>query len=69
MRPQRVKDVMRVLRAQGWRRLRDARGSHEIWVDAEGRAKVSVPTGHRYVSPGVLAQLERAGLSIPEEWR
>jgi len=64
-----VNDVVKLLRAQGWRRLRDARESHEIWGDAEGCAKVSVPTGYRYVSPGVLAQLERAGLSIPEQWR
>ncbi len=69
VKPQKAREVVKVLRSQGWRHIRDAKGGHEIWGDATGDARVSVPIGHRYISPGVLAQLERAGLSIPEEWK
>ncbi|MCP3425592.1 type II toxin-antitoxin system HicA family toxin [Rothia sp. AR01] len=68
MKPQKTKDVLKLLRSQGWGYLRDARGSHEIWGSADGAGKISVPTGHRIVTPGVLAQLARAGVEIPKEW-
>ena len=68
VKPQKTRDVLRELRSQGWRRLRDAKGSHEIWVNAGGTAKVPVPAGHREISPGVVQMLERKGLEIPKEW-
>lgn len=69
VKPQPTKRVLKALRAQGWHRLRDAKGSHEIWGNGQAGTKIVVPTGHRYISPGVLTQLERAGLSIPREWK
>lgn len=68
MKPQKTRDVLAVLRAQGWRRLRDAKGSHEIWSNSDGTTKVPVPVGHREISPGVLQMLGRRGLEIPREW-
>ena len=69
MKPQKTKDVLKLLRAQGWKCLRDAKGSHESWGSADGAGKAAVPTGHRYITQGVLAQLERAGLTIPKGWK
>jgi predicted RNA binding protein YcfA (HicA-like mRNA interferase family) len=69
MEPQKTKDVLKLLRSQGWERLRDAKGSREIWGSADGSGKASAPTGHRYITQGVLAQLERAGLTIPKGWK
>lgn len=69
MKPQKTRDVLKALRDQGWRRIRDAKGSHEIWGNADGTVIVPVPTGHREISPGILAQLERKGLEIPKGWK
>lgn len=69
MKPQKTRDVLKVLRAQGWQYLRDAKGSHEIWGNADGTEAEPVPTGHREISPGILAKLERKGLEIPREWK
>ncbi|HBM5066876.1 type II toxin-antitoxin system HicA family toxin [Cutibacterium acnes] len=69
MKPQKTKDVLKLLRSQGWGYLRDAKGSHEIWGRPNGAGRVSIPTGHRLMSAGVLAQLERAGVTIPKEWK
>ncbi|MBD4653244.1 type II toxin-antitoxin system HicA family toxin, partial [Xanthomonas citri pv. citri] len=34
---------------------------------SNGAGRVSIPTGHRLMSAGVLAQLERAGVTSPKE--
>lgn len=69
MKQQKTTDVLKVLRSQGWSFVRDAKGSHEIWGNADGTKKTPVPTGHRYISPGVLKSLEKAGVTIPKEWK
>jgi len=37
----------------------DAKGSHTKWTHPNG-ANVSVPTGHRTISPGVVRQVNKA---------
>ena len=37
----------------------DGMGSHTEWIHPSG-AKVTVPTGHRTISPGVVRQVNRA---------
>ncbi|MES7251342.1 type II toxin-antitoxin system HicA family toxin [Cutibacterium acnes] len=69
MKPQKTKDVLKLLRSQGWACLRNAKGSHEIWGRPGGAGRVSIPAGHQLTSVGVLAQLERAGVKIPKEWK
>ncbi|WP_206447611.1 type II toxin-antitoxin system HicA family toxin [Agrococcus sp. KRD186] len=69
MKPQKTRDVLRHLRAIGWVRLRDGRGSHEIWGRPDGSVKFAVPVGHREVSAGVLSQLTATGIEVPREWR
>ena len=69
MKPQKSREVIRELKAQGWVLARNAKGSHEIWQNSRTGQKVSVPAGNRHISPGVLAQLERAGVTIPKGWK
>lgn len=69
MKPQKTKDVVKHLRRQGWVRLRNGQGSHEIWGLPDGSVKAAIPVGHREVSPGLLKQIRDAGLELPNEWR
>lgn len=69
MKPQKTRDVMKHLRNAGWVFLRDGQGSHEVWGLPDGSAKIVIPAGHKEVSAGVLQQLRRAGVSLPELWQ
>lgn len=39
---------------------RAGRGSHEEFTCAHDNARVSVPTGHKTISPGVVRQVNKA---------
>jgi predicted RNA binding protein YcfA (HicA-like mRNA interferase family) len=58
-----TRKVVKELKAAGFQRT-DAKGSHSWWVHPSG-ARVSVPDGHRTISPGVyrkvLAAIKEAG--------
>jgi len=69
MKPQKTKDVMKFLRGLGWVYLRNGKGSHEIWGLPDGSQRASIPAGHKEVTPGVLNQIEDAGVKLPREWR
>ncbi|WP_146792644.1 type II toxin-antitoxin system HicA family toxin [Agrococcus baldri] len=56
--------VKKMLRAAGWIPT-TAQGSHTKWRAPSGRS-VTVPDGHRSISPGVYRQILRA---IEEESR
>ena len=43
----------------GWLHPVDGKGSHTKWSHRSG-AQVTVPTGHRTVSPGVVRQVNKA---------
>lgn len=68
MKPQKSRDVKKLMTAQGWRFLRQGRGSHEVWTSADESQKVTVPFGHTEISAGVLTQLQKAGLTVPDKW-
>lgn len=68
MKAQRYRDVVAVLRSQGWVLLRTAKGDHEVWGLPDGTAKVTVPH-HREVSAGVLRQLAKQLPEVPDKWR
>jgi predicted RNA binding protein YcfA (HicA-like mRNA interferase family) len=55
------RDLVAILAAEGWRRERSGKGSHDVWSDAEGRRTVTVPrsTKSRHTANEVL---KRAGL-------
>lgn len=55
------RDVQRILRAHGWRRLRAGRGSHEIWEAPDNR-QVTLASGgarNREVPAGTLSEIRR----------
>ena len=67
MKPQKYRDVVAVLRAQGWVLLRTAKSSHEVWGLPDGSARTVVPH-HRQVSAGVVRQIAAHLTQGPDEW-
>ncbi|MBH0022607.1 MULTISPECIES: type II toxin-antitoxin system HicA family toxin [unclassified Salinibacterium] len=66
--PQKYRDVIKVVRANGWVFLRDAKGSHELWGLPDGSIKAVIPR-HGEVSAGVVGQLMKNLPEIPQNWR
>lgn len=65
--PQKYRDVIKVVEANGWIRLRQGKGSHEIWgLPDESRAH-SIPRHHE-VSAGVVGGLMRKLRDVPQNW-
>lgn len=54
--------VIQALREAGWRKLRNGKGSHEIWVNGSGNKQTTVPFNcySRHTANGVM---ESAGLA------
>jgi len=52
------RDLKRLLSDAGWRYVRNAKGSHEVWTDARGTRNVIVPHGvvKRHTANAVLKQ-------------
>jgi predicted RNA binding protein YcfA (HicA-like mRNA interferase family) len=50
--------IIRRLRKAGFART-DAEGSHAKWIHPPG-PWVSIPDGHRTISPGVIRQVDKA---------
>lgn len=48
-----------MLRSAGWKPIRKV-GSHTVWQSADTRSMVSVPDGHRIISPGVMRKILKA---------
>lgn len=51
-----TRKVVKALRAAGFSSVRTV-GSHSTWVSADGVVKVTVPDGHRTISPGVYRKI------------
>ncbi|WP_199856909.1 type II toxin-antitoxin system HicA family toxin [Nocardia suismassiliense] len=64
-----TRKVLKGLKAEGWSRLRDGAGSHTIYGCRTGKHDVSVPDGHKSISPGVVRTISKAVASCdcPEE--
>lgn len=55
------RDVKRIMRAAGWRRLRSASGSHETWISPTG-VRITVAGGgsdNKEVPVGTLSKIRR----------
>lgn len=52
-----TRKITAALKKAGFKPLRTV-GSHTVW--ANGSVTVSVPDGHKTISPGVVRQVERA---------
>lgn len=50
--PAPTREIVKQLTAAGFTK-RDGKGSHTNWICAHGRYSITVPTGHRTISPGV----------------
>lgn len=62
-----AREVVRALRRHGCT-SRAGRGSHEIWYCPCGAHQVSLPTGHRGISPGLVGKLIRTFECLAKGW-
>ncbi|MDJ0362306.1 type II toxin-antitoxin system HicA family toxin [Rhodococcus sp. H29-C3] len=51
-----TRKVVKALKAAGFTSVRTV-GSHSTWVSANWTVKVTVPEGHRTISPGVYRKI------------
>lgn len=65
MKAQKKKDVVKVLKAQGWQLVR-ATGNHEWWQGPQGQRE-AIPK-HSEISPGVLRTLAKKLETVPDNW-
>lgn len=54
-----TRKVVRMLKDAGWSPVRTV-GSHTTWQSPDGKRSVSVPDGHRSISPGVYRKILKA---------
>lgn len=54
-----TRKMVKLLRQAGWIPARTV-GSHTVWQSPDRRHSVSVPDGHRRISPGVVRKIMRA---------
>ena len=66
--PQKHRDVIKVVRANGWVLLRQGKGSHEIWGLVDESQAHSIPH-HQEVSAGVIGGLIKKLQVVPQSWR
>jgi predicted RNA binding protein YcfA (HicA-like mRNA interferase family) len=66
--PQKYRDVVKILRSQGWILLRQGKGSHELWGKPDESIKESIPK-HGEVSAGVIGQLIKKLPTVPSNWK
>ena len=66
--PQKYRDVIKVLKANGWVFLRQGKGSHEIWGLPNESQAHSIPH-HQEVSAGVVGGLMKKLRDVPRNWR
>ncbi|MEO7373726.1 MAG: type II toxin-antitoxin system HicA family toxin [Terrimesophilobacter sp.] len=67
-RPQKYRDVIKVVKSQGWVFLRGGKGSHELWGLPDESVKESIPH-HDEVSAGVVGQLIKKLPNSPKNWQ
>lgn len=65
--PQKYRDVARFLRQQEWSHAR-TRGSHEVWVSADGSMQIVIAAHHGEVSSGIVRQLQQVFPETPKNW-
>jgi len=54
-----TRKVIKQLHAAGFTRVRDAKGSHSKWACPTGKHAVTIPDGHKTISPGVLRNVNK----------
>lgn len=66
MKAQKKKDVVKVLKANGWQPVRSS-GRHEWWEGPNGIGE-AIPR-HNEISPGVIRKLAAKLEQVPESWK
>lgn len=54
--PAPTREIVKQLKIAGFTQ-RNAKGSHTFWTCRHGIHHISVPTGHRTISPGIRSQI------------
>lgn len=66
MKPQKKRDVLKVLKANGWWLARST-GGHEWWEGPDGQGE-AIPRSTE-ISAGVVAKLAKKLDTYPENWK
>jgi predicted RNA binding protein YcfA (HicA-like mRNA interferase family) len=67
--PQKYRDVIKFLKAQGWVFIREAKGSHEIWGNPNQPTEFLSLPNHKEVSAGIIGQLRKIFPNTPQNWK
>lgn len=69
--PQKYRDVVKVLRHNGWVLIRQGKGSHELWglPDASVVEPISNHGPGGEISAGVIGKLIKKLGDTPQSWR
>jgi len=65
--PMKTREVVTALLAHGCL-SRQGKGSHEVWTCPCGQHQVSLPTGHRVQSPGMVGKAIKSLTCLPKGW-
>ncbi|OMC10799.1 hypothetical protein A5735_16770 [Mycolicibacter heraklionensis] len=57
--PAPTREIVKQLKKAGFT-SRDGKGSHTMWTCPHGTYSVSLPDGHRTISPGIRRQVDTA---------
>ncbi len=57
--PAPTREIVKQLKKAGFA-SRDGKGSHTMWTCPHGAYSVSVPDGHRTITPGIRRQIDTA---------
>ncbi|MFK0009918.1 type II toxin-antitoxin system HicA family toxin [Paenarthrobacter sp. NPDC090520] len=66
MKAQKKRDVLKVLKANGWQLVRTT-GGHEWWEGPDGQGE-PIPR-HNEISPGVIRKLAKKLSDVPPNWK
>lgn len=69
--PQKYRDVVKVMKANGWVLIRRGKGDHEIWgrPGSDSPADKHTVPHHNEVSAGVVGDLAKKLHTVPQNWR
>lgn len=56
--PKPTRIVLKEMKSHGFTR-ENGKGSHSKWICPHGKIKVTIPDGHKTISPGVLRSIQQ----------
>lgn len=67
--PQKYRDVVKVLRKNGWTIIRQGKGSHVIWGRGTQRVSITHHGSGSPVSAGIIGKLIKELDETPSSWK